>query len=215
LRVLESNMNQRDIKNIREDLDRIESKYQVLGSAMNNPKYSWNFYSIEDLKDILKEVDSFHKADLQKAQSWANIELNRISTPGSFGIDQLNFGWHDLIYKTNKVLMIKEYLPELIKKRERDRDEVLEDIKDVRELVAKSYESDSDPLVRLSLERLTKKITRLKPVFKDVTEEMSELKRDLERAQEFLPKVKNKLRKWFRLADQQASIRVASRHLKK
>jgi hypothetical protein len=208
-------MNQRDIKNIREDLDRIESKYQVLGSAMNNPKYSWNFYSIEDLKDILKEVDSFHKADLQKAQSWANIELNRISTPGSFGIDQLNFGWHDLIYKTNKVLMIKEYLPELIKKRERDRDEVLEDIKDVRELVAKSYESDSDPLVRLSLERLTKKITRLKPVFKDVTEEMSELKRDLERAQEFLPKVKNKLRKWFRLADQQASIRVSSRHLKK
>lgn len=182
---------------------------------MNNPKYSWNFYSIEDLKDILKEIDSFHKADLKKAQSWANIELNRISTPGDYGIDQLNFGWHDLIYKTDKVLMIKKYLPELIKKRERDRDEVLEDIKDVRELVAKSYESDSDPLVRLSLENLTKKITRLKPVFKDVTEEMSELKRDLERSQELLPKVKNKLRKWFRLADQQASMRVASRHLKK
>lgn len=205
-------MNQNDIKTIRQDLDLIENKYQVLGSVMNDPKKDWVFYSIEELKEILREILSLHEADLKKAINWSNIELNRLSANGNFGIDQLTFGWHDLAYKANRVLMMKEYLPELIKRRQRDIDEVLKDIEDVRELITKSYDSDKDPLVRISLEKLDKKIG---PVFRDVGTEMSELKRYLEENQKLLPRVKNKLRKWFKLADQQASVRVASRHLKK
>lgn len=205
-------MNQQDITNIRQDLDLIEEKYQVLGSAMNDPKKSWVFYTIEELKEILREINLLHKADLKKAINWSNIELNRLAGNRDFGIDQFTYGWHDLAYKANKVLMIKEYLPELIKRRQRDIDEVLKDIEDVKELISNSYESDTDPLVQSSLERLNKKIP---PVFRDVSTEMIELKRHLEENQKLVPRIKNKFRKWFKLADQQASIRVASRYLKK
>jgi len=180
---------------------------------MSPPQRSLNFYSIEELEEVLRLIRSFKTTVLEKAIRWSNIELDR---EGGFGIDQGNIIWHDLISKAGGVLKLHDKMPDLIRERKGERDFVLNAIEVARSHIEENSETYYNvEMAESLLEQISSLLEDSRYIVKDVSVELSELKRDLEKSKEFFPRMKRKFKKLFRLADQQASMRVASRQLKK